>query len=106
MLSVLRGCLYLCIQHQQAVFTYLQFRSPLQFTVDNLQSKATLFPTIKKMLKDTYAKTLLKVFGENYIARCRSQYKHTPQTLSFTFCTCIFNNHFIFSRIKRYDLID
>ena len=48
---------------------------------------------LKKMLKDTYAKTWLKVFGANYIARCRSQSKHPPQTLSFTFRTCIFNNH-------------
>src|ERR1043166_7166755 len=86
-------CLYLCIQHIQAVFTYLQFRSSSQFTVNNLQSKATQFPTIKQMLKGTCAKTWLKVFGENYIAPCRSQSKHPPQTLSFTFRTCIFNNH-------------
>ena len=39
---------------------------------------------LKKMLKDTFAKTLLQVFGVD---------KHTPQTLSFTFRTCIFNNH-------------
>src|ERR1043166_7256665 len=85
-------CLYLCI-HQQAVFTYLQFRSSSQFTIDNLQSKATPLSTIKKMLKYTYAQALLKVFGEHYIARCPSQYKRTPQTLSYTFRTSIFNNH-------------
>src|SRR5437870_13739425 len=49
---------------------------------------------LKKMLKDTCAKTWLKVFGANYIARCRSQSKHPPQTLSFTFRTCIFNNQY------------
>src|SRR5438034_268934 len=43
---------------------------------------------LKKMLKDTCAKTLLKVFEENYIASDSERYKHTPQTLSFTFRTC------------------
>ena len=55
---------------------------------------------LKKMLKDTCAKTWLKVFGENYIARCRSQSKHPPQTLSFTFRTCIFNNRYLIPTSK------